>query len=52
MLQGQAGLEFQSTLPAGGATNPQGAEAQGNQFQSTLPVGGATVQPKHTAMTA
>ncbi len=43
MLQGQAGLEFQSTLPAWGATFPVFGRADAAYlFQSTLPAWGAT----------
>jgi len=35
-------MEFQSTLPVGGATIPQTALTASGLFQSTLPVGGAT----------
>jgi len=34
--------EFQSTLPVGGATAPEGSLMPTVSFQSTLPVGGAT----------
>ena len=42
--QRRRGLQaFQSTLPVGGATNPQAKRFRALRFQSTLPVGGATL---------
>ena len=38
-------LEFQSTLPVGGATSVNVVPDSSLLFQSTLPVGGATTRP-------
>ena len=43
MLQGQAGLEFQSTLPHGERHRRRLFLCLKQKFQSTLPAGGATI---------
>ena len=42
-----AGMQFQSTLPAGGATIGVRMARWVAKFQSTLPAGGATEQVSH-----